>query len=73
MSVVEIIDAVKNFLLTRRVSSLTACATVDFEDAWDRQIEIDAQAGRLDYLWQQAVNDVESGRTKPLDEILDNS
>jgi hypothetical protein len=43
---------------------------IDFEDAWDRQIEADATAGRLDHLWQQALEDIEAGRTKPLDEVL---
>lgn len=73
MSVVEIIDAVKGLSPDEKGEFLDRLRDVDFEDAWDRQIEIDAKAGRLDYLWQQAVNDIESGRTKPLDEILDNS
>jgi hypothetical protein len=43
---------------------------IDFEDVWDRQIEVDAKAGRLDHLWQTALEDIEAGRTKPLDEVL---
>lgn len=35
-------------------------------DAWDRQIEQDAQAGRLDNAVQQADDDFESGRCTPL-------
>lgn len=73
MSVAEIIDAVKELSPDEKGEFLDRLRDVDFEDAWDRQIEIDAKAGRLDYLWQQAVNDIESGRTKPLDEILVNS
>jgi hypothetical protein len=41
-------------------------------DAWDAQIEEDIQAGRLDYLIVQAQADIAAGRTKPLDEVLDN-
>ena len=41
------------------------------DDAWDRQIEEDAQNGRLDRLWQQAVGEIEQGGLRPLDEILD--
>ncbi len=41
-------------------------------DAWDTQIEDDVNAGRLDHLISQAEVDVAAGRTKPLDEILDN-
>ncbi|MFL6594716.1 MAG: hypothetical protein ACJ8HQ_04655 [Chthoniobacterales bacterium] len=40
------------------------------EDAWDRQIEADAKAGRLDNLVAQARADIAAGRTKPLDEVL---
>lgn len=35
-------------------------------DAWDRRIEADAAAGRLDAAYKQAAADVEAGRTTPL-------
>ena len=35
-------------------------------DAWDRQIEADARAGKLDHLIAQADADFEAGRCKPL-------
>ena len=41
-------------------------------DAWDAQIEEDVNAGRLDHLIAQAEADIAAGRTKPLDEVLDN-
>ena len=41
-------------------------------DAWDAQIEEDINAGRLDHLIAQAEADIAAGRTKPLDEVLDN-
>ena len=41
-------------------------------DAWDAQIEEDVKAGRLDHLLAQAEADIAAGRTKPLDEVLDN-
>lgn len=41
-------------------------------DAWDGQIEEDVKAGRLDHLLAQAEADIAAGRTKPLDEVLDN-
>lgn len=40
------------------------------DDAWDRQIEADANAGKLDKLWTEAVEDINAGRTKPLDEVI---
>jgi len=41
-------------------------------DAWDAEIEEDIKAGRLDHLIAQAEADIAAGRTKPLDEVLDN-
>jgi hypothetical protein len=33
---------------------------------WDRQFEEDAKAGRLDKLADQALADLDAGRTRPL-------
>ena len=73
MSVAEIIDAVKELSDNEKGEFLNRLMEIDFEDSWDRQIEADAKAGRLDHLWQKALEDIEAGRTKPLDEILDHS
>lgn len=35
-------------------------------EAWDRQIEADARAGRLDRLAEEALREHAEGRTKPL-------
>ena len=40
---------------------------------WDRQIETDSAAGRLDHLVQEVEADIAAGRVKPLDEIIDHS
>jgi hypothetical protein len=43
-------------------------------DEWDEQIARDSQpGGRLDRVLQRVREDIAAGRTKPLDEILDNS
>jgi hypothetical protein len=40
---------------------------VEFDgDAWDRQIEEDARAGRLDVLAEDALRDLREGRTTEL-------
>ena len=49
----------------------------DFEagrmDDWDQEIAADSQAGgRMQDLLDRTRKDVASGKTKPLDEILDN-
>jgi len=73
MSVAELIDAVKELSEEQKGEFLERLTEIDFDDAWDRQIEADAKAGRLNVLWQQALEDIEAGRTKPLDEVLNNS
>ena len=36
------------------------------EDKWDRQMEADAEAGRLDGLLAEAEADIAAGRVRPL-------
>ena len=36
------------------------------DEQWDRQIEADAEAGRLDALIREAEDDIEAGRVRPL-------
>jgi hypothetical protein len=69
-SVTEIIEAVKQLSEKEKGVFLEQLATVDFDDAWDRQIEADAKAGQLDFLWEEAKQDIAAGRTRPLDELL---
>ena len=69
----EIIEAVKRLDIEEKTEFLTRLSEVDFEDAWDRQIEADAQSGRLNPLWQQALEDIKAGRTKSLDEVLNDA
>lgn len=72
-SVTEIIEAVKRLDERAKGELLEKLAEIDFEDAWDRQIEADAKAGRLDPLWKEALEDVKAGRVKPLDEVFGDS
>ncbi len=72
-TVTEIIEAVKQLDERAKGEFLEQLAEIDFEDAWDRQIEADAKAGRLDSLWQEALEDIKAGRVKPLDEVLGDS
>jgi hypothetical protein len=72
-TVAEILEAVKQLPEEQKGEFLDRLREVDFEDAWDRQIEADAKAGRLDPLWQQALKDIKAGRTKPLDEVINGS
>ena len=69
-SVTEIIEAVKRLDERQKGEFLEKLAEIDFDDAWDRQIEADAKAGKLDRLWGEALEDIKTGRTKPLDEVI---
>jgi len=51
---------------------------VDFEadhiDDWDKEIARDSQpGGRLEGVLERVREDIAEGKTKPLDEVLDNS
>ena len=72
-TVTKIIEAVKSLRAEEKSEFLARLNEVDFDDAWDRQIAADAEAGRLDHLWQEALEDINAGRTKPLDEILNDA
>src|SRR5207248_10817253 len=39
-------------------------------DEWERQIERDSNAGKLDHLLAELKGDVKAGRVKPLDEVI---
>jgi len=69
-TVAEIIEAVKQLDERQKGEFLEKLADVDFDDAWDRQINADANAGRLDHLWEEARADIAAGRVKPLDEVI---
>jgi hypothetical protein len=43
------------------------------DEKWDAQIDEDIASGRLDQLADKAMQDYHAGRTKPLDEIIDES
>jgi hypothetical protein len=40
------------------------------EQLWDKQMDADIAAGKLDKLWEKAKADITAGRVKPLDEVL---
>jgi len=38
---------------------------------WDRQIEADSSSGALDFMLKEVDEDIEHGRTRPANELLD--
>jgi hypothetical protein len=61
----EIEDAVKRLSAGDLVEFRRWFAEFDAE-LWDRQLESDARAGRLDELAKEAVDDLQNGRCKDL-------
>ena len=39
-------------------------------DEWEKQIERDSNAGKLDHLLSELKDDVKAGRVKPLDDVI---
>ena len=69
-TVAEIESAIKN-LKPHEIREVGQLLDELREELWDQQIDADAKAGRLDKLAEKALEDYRAGRTKPLDEILD--
>ena len=65
MSVQEIEKAAKE-LPTDELDGLVTRLFDFFNDRWDKQIEADAKAGRLDALLNEAREEIRKGNTKPL-------
>lgn len=59
-TVAEIIDAVKQLNEEEKDEFLDKLREIEFEDAWDRQIEADAKAGKLDFLVREADEAIRS-------------
>ena len=66
MSEIEKLEDQVKRLSPRELAEFRAWFT-DFDaQAWDRQIEADSVAGKLDHLIQEAVADYKAGKTRPL-------
>lgn len=68
-TVAEIKSAIKK-LNPKQVRSIGDLVDELREEQWDRQIDADAKAGKLDKLAEKALADYRAGRCKPLDEIF---
>ena len=65
-TVSEIIQAVKQLDERQKGEFLEKLKEVDFDDAWDRQMKADAEAGKFDRLMEEVVREHREGRTLPL-------
>jgi hypothetical protein len=65
MSTVQEIEAAIGELPRNEFFELITWIKGQFEDEWDREIEDDVKAGRLDHLAREAVAEYRAGRTRP--------
>ncbi len=75
-AVEKIVDEVKSLPKAELDEFLTWLAEYELQqsDEWDKEIHRDCQpGGRLQNAIDRARQDIAAGRTKPLDEVLDNS
>jgi hypothetical protein len=61
-TVSEIIEAVKKLPEADKSQFLQRLTEVNFDDAWDRQIEADAKAGKLDRFIDEAIREHREGK-----------
>jgi hypothetical protein len=65
MSVLELEKAISQ-LSTEELSRLAAWFEEFMADQWDKQIERDAAAGKLDHIIRKADKDIDAGRCASL-------
>lgn len=71
-SVAEIEQAIAK-LSSREFVELERWFDAERNRQWDRQIEADSASGALDDLLHEVEQDIATGRTRPTDELCDNS
>lgn len=65
MSTVQEIEAAIEQLPRSELFKLTGWISSRFGDAWDKEIEDDIKAGRLDHLAEEALSEFRVGKAAP--------
>lgn len=73
MTTVKEIEAAIEKLPTQAKWDLHKWLAEQMSEEWDRQIEADAESGKLDALTEEARREIREGKTLPLNEFLDHS
>jgi hypothetical protein len=73
MSTVDQIEAAISSLPPHDFARIRDWLQARDNQLWDKQIEEDAGAGRLDHLVREIEGDISQGRVKPLDEVINGS
>ena len=70
MSTVAEVENARHGMPVSDTHSVAAWLQEYLEEQWDRQLDTDIAAGRLDKLWHKAQAAIAAGRVKQLDEGL---
>ena len=71
MSTVQEIEIAIQKLTPQEIKAIADWLQEFREELWDKQIDADIAAGKLDRFADKALEDYRAGRVKPLDEIID--
>ena len=69
MTTLEQIEAAIAKLSKEDLERLSAWIVQRYQTDWDREIEEDSESGALNFLIREISDDIDQGRTRPLDEI----
>jgi hypothetical protein len=71
-TVEQILNAVKSLSSEERKELWDRVAADEARnlDEWEKQVERDSNAGKLDHLLAELKEDIKAGRVKPLDEVI---
>lgn len=65
MSVTEILAAVRKLDEHEKNQFLEGLCDIDFNDAWDRRMELDSKSGKLDFLAEEARQESNQNKLRP--------
>jgi len=71
-TVEKILKEVKSLSAQERQELWDRVATEESKnlDEWEKQVERDSNAGKLDHLLAELKEDIKAGRVKPLNEVI---
>jgi hypothetical protein len=71
-TVEKILKKVKSLSAQERQELWDRVATEESKnlDEWEKQVERDSNAGKLDHLLAELKEDIKTGRVKPLNEVI---
>jgi hypothetical protein len=73
MATITDVEAMIRQLPLAEARCLSAWLEEYLNDAWDEQMKADAESGKLDRVFAKALADIEAGKVRDLDAVLDDA